>query len=224
MASEFPSQEFPSQRRLLECLDEVWSEQTGANILLFQDDLFRRIRQLEALLEGDCEVTHGFLEDCRGLVWAAPAAYAALWAQIEAEAKELTLESLDILEDCICNWAEEAIPDELAFFDAALETGHLDAVWTDRANVLLFSGLRPKRPEANAAAMADTEPAVIKDPEPQSQPLTVQEVAVPMATPNEIVIPEPRAETRFTRRRVTNLLTPSQARRRVRRTRKSHKH
>lgn len=220
MASEFPSQEFPSQRRLLECLDEVWSEQTGANILLFQDDLFRRIRQLEALLEGDCEVTHGFLEDCRGLVWAAPAAYAALWAQIEAEAKELTLESLDILEDCICNWAEEAIPDELAFFDAALETGHLDAVWTDRANVLLFSGLRPKRPIATNATVDAT--AVPKsDPEPQSQEAAAP---APVTASNEIVIPEPRAETRFTRRRVTNLLTPSQARRRVRRTRKSHKH
>ena len=74
------------------------------------------------------DVINGFLEDCRGLVWSVPEAYAAVWAQIETEAKELTLESLDMLEDCICNWAEEAIPDELAFFDAALETGHLDAV------------------------------------------------------------------------------------------------
>lgn len=209
---EFPPLEFPSQGRLLECLDEVWSEQTGANILLFQDDLFRRIRQLEALLEDDHDVTHGFLEDCYGLEWIAPATYAAAWAQIEAEAKELTLESLDVLEDCICNWAEEAIPDELAFFDAALATGHLDAVWTDRANVLLFSGLRPKRVTASAPVS-----------EPQPEPESVQEAApAPAPTSHEIVIPEPRMETRFTRRRVTNLLTPSQARRRVRRTRKSH--
>lgn len=201
---------FPSQKLLLECLDEVWGAQSGADILLFQDDLFQRIRRLETLLEGDeAEVTHGFLEDRRGLVWDVPPAYAKIWAQLEEEGRAASLEALDVLEDAICTWAEETIPDELAFFDAALETGHLDAVWADRAKVLLFSGLQRKRaPTADSPA-----PDVADD---GSKP------SMAVEQDREIVIPEPQLHNRFTRRRITNLLTPSNARRRIRRTRKSH--
>lgn len=206
--------DFPSQRLLLECLAEVWEQQTGADILLFQDDLFRRIRRLETLLEGDeAEITHGFLEDRRGLVWDVPAPYAKIWTQIEKEGRTASLESLDILEDSICTWAEDTIPDELAFFDAALETGHLDGVWADRAKVLLCSG-RQRRQEPEVPA---PEPVVpISEPE-----VPTPEPEVPIAT-TAIVIPEPQHHNRFTRRRITNILTPSNARRRIRRTRKSH--
>lgn len=223
---------FPSQKLLLECLDEVWGAQSGADILLFQDDLFQRIRRLETLLEGDeAEVTHGFLEDRRELVWDVPSAYAKIWVQLEEEGKGLSLEALDILEDAICTWAEETIPDELAFFDAALETGHLDAVWADRAKVLLCSGRRLRRPVSTADGPIATTTAVNETI--NSEPAVVT-AAVPSITTNgpsehiavhqdtEIVIPEPQPHNRFTRRRITNLLTPSNARRRIRRTRKSH--
>ena len=83
---------FPSQKLLLEYLDEVWGQQSGADILLFQDDLFRRIRRLETLLEGDDnDVTQGFLGDLHGLVWNVPATYAKIWAQLEEEGKGLSL-------------------------------------------------------------------------------------------------------------------------------------
>lgn len=218
---------FPYQKLLLECLDEVWDAQSGADILLFQDDLFRRIRRLETLLEGDeVEVTHGFLEDRRGLVWDVPTAYAKIWVQLEEEGKGLSLEALDILEDAICTWAEETIPDELAFFDAALETGHLDTVWADRAKVLLCSGRQRRVPTANGPSGPNGSEAVHQDREAvptapvASESSTTAPIIVNQDT--EIVIPEPQPHNRFTRRRITNLLTPSNARRRIRRTRKSH--
>jgi hypothetical protein len=129
---------FLSHNRLTELLTSVWSAQAGVDILLFQNDLFRRIRRLETIMEKeDIATASGFLDDTKGLIWSGSAEYEALWAELEQEAVDADDEELDELEDVICGWCEETIADELDFFDAALETGELTGEWVGKAAMLL---------------------------------------------------------------------------------------
>ena len=89
---------YASQTRLLECLRDIWPVQKGLAALLFQDNLFWRLRRLEIITEGgDPEDAIGFLPDDFPK-WAGESEYESVWAAIESEASLDANEPLDALD------------------------------------------------------------------------------------------------------------------------------
>jgi hypothetical protein len=191
---------------LLAVLRDTWPQQKGLASLLFQDDLFRRLRRLEALAEGKTvddeageSLIDGFLPDEFPL-FDADEDYKAAWGRVEASVESEGWEHVDRLEDVVCEWCEDMIPEKIAFFSAALESGSLDDSWLAKAEILL---------EAEQVPMA---PA----PVPVPEPLKVEESA------EQIIALEPeRRPSVPTRRRLAGLpITPTRVRRLVRKTRR----
>lgn len=206
--SQNKTEVYVSQTQLLECLCDIWPQQKGLDALLFQDDLFCRLRRLEAIVEGaDRAEVSGFLPEYFP-EWNSPPDYESVWTSIESEARAGETEPLDILEDQVCAWCEDMIPESIAFFDAALDTGCLDERWLHTAEALL-AAQQPVRVEVEA------EP----EPEPESESAPVPEALAPVIE----LVPEPVRVRPTRRRRVGLPLTPSRVRRIVRTTRR-HPH
>ena len=111
---------YVSQTQLLECLRDIWPSQKGLASLLFQDDLFCRIRRLEIITEGgDPEDAIGFLPDDFPK-WTSVGDYESIWLALESEAAMDATGPLDVFEDAVCSWVEDMIPESCAFFEAAL--------------------------------------------------------------------------------------------------------
>jgi hypothetical protein len=195
---------YVSQTQLLEGLRDIWPQQKGLAALLFQDDLFSRLRRLEAIVEGgdDAEVT-GFLPEYFPDWEGSTPDYESAWTSIGSEARAGETESLDTLEDQVCAWCEDMIPESIAFFDAALDTGDLDERWLHAAEALLAAE-QPMR-------IVDIEEEVEEIPEIAPQPQVLE------------LVPEPVRARPTRRRRIGLPLTPSRVRRIVRQTRR-HPH
>jgi hypothetical protein len=144
---------YASQTQLLECLRDIWPSQKGLASLLFQNDLFWRLRRIEIKVEGgDPEDAVGFLPDDYPK-WTSTAEYESIWSKIESEAALDVTEPLDVLEDAVCGWAEDMIPDSCAFFDAALDTGCLDEKWLHAAEMLRGLEEAPKEAPKEAVTI-----------------------------------------------------------------------
>lgn len=128
---------------VLDAIRDLWPQLKGINILLFQNDLFRRIRQLEVKVEG--------LGSARGFL---PASFADMvklenidtwisgneeyeksWTKLIDSAGPETEDELDPFEDDVCGWVQDMIPVEYNFFTAALDEGTLNAEWLGRAQM-----------------------------------------------------------------------------------------
>ncbi len=199
--------QYVSQTQLLECLRDIWPQQKGLDALLFQDDLFCRLRRLEAIVESAEAEVAGFLPDYFPEWAGATPEYDNAWASIESETKVGEVEALDTLEDEVCAWCEDMIPESIAFFDAALDTGMLDERWLQVAEALL-AAQQPIRVEVEEDAPLES-----------AAPTTEQEATPSTATALELV-PEPVRARPTRRRRIGLPLTPSRVRRIVRTTRR----
>lgn len=115
---------------------DIWPTLRGADILLFQNDLFYKIRQLETKCEGGS--ARGFLPaafiDLHSVpTWSGGEEYELAWNKLIGLCNEGVLEQLDIFEEHVCDWIEDMIPEELNFFTAALDQGILNAEWLEIA-------------------------------------------------------------------------------------------
>jgi hypothetical protein len=115
---------------------DIWPTLRGADILLFQNDLFYKIRQLETKCEGGS--ARGFLPASfidLHLVpnWTGGEQYESAWNELIGSCNEAVLEQLDVFEEHVCDWIEDMIPEELNFFTAALDQGILNAEWLEVA-------------------------------------------------------------------------------------------
>jgi hypothetical protein len=111
---------------------DIWPTLRGADILLFQNDLFCKIRQLETKCEGGS--ARGFLpaafEELHSVPsWSGGEEYESAWSELIGLCNESVLEQLDVFEEHVCDWIEDMIPEELNFFTAALEQGILNVDW-----------------------------------------------------------------------------------------------
>ena len=111
---------------------DIWPTLRGADILLFQNDLFCKIRQLETKCEGGS--ARGFLpaafEELHSVPsWTGGEEYESAWNELIGLCNVSVLEQLDIFEEHVCDWIEDMIPEELNFFSAALEQGILNVDW-----------------------------------------------------------------------------------------------
>ncbi len=122
---------------------DIWPSLKGADILLFQNDLFYKIRQLETKCEGG--TARGFLpaafEELHSVPdWSGGEVYEGAWAELIELCKPEVLAELDVFEEYVCDWIEDMIPAELNFFEAALEQGVLNAEWLEKAAEQLQKG------------------------------------------------------------------------------------
>lgn len=127
---------------------DIWPTLRGADILLFQNDLFYKIRQLETKCEGGS--ARGFLpaafEELHSVPsWTGGEEYEAAWNELIGLCGDGVLEQLDVFEEHVCDWIEDMIPEDLNFFSAALDQGILNAEWLSVAAEQL-----KKRPEPPA--------------------------------------------------------------------------
>jgi hypothetical protein len=134
---------------------DIWPTLRGADILLFQNDLFYKIRQLETKCEGGS--ARGFLpaafeEQYSVPSWSGGEQYEEAWNELIGLCNEETLEQLDIFEEHVCDWIEDMIPEDLNFFTAALDQGILNAEW-----LLVAAEQLKKLPAAPAAPSAPLE-------------------------------------------------------------------
>ncbi len=176
---------------LIEQLRDMWPSQKGLAALLFQNDLFRRLRRIEEIAEGNDGEAHGFLPDD----WPdfkGDEAYESIWAAIDAACGPDTWAFVDATEDVVVQWCTDMIPEKISFFAAALETGALDEDWLEKAELLR---------EIEAPRTTVSEP--------------------PPAKPDPVITLEPeRQPARPTRRHASRPFTPTKLRPRVRSTRK----
>jgi hypothetical protein len=191
---------------VLDAVRDLWPTLKGINILLFQNDLFKRIRQLEVRVEG-LGVARGFLPaSFTGMVqkgddidaWTSGVPeYESAWSILIENAVPGTEDALDVFEDDICGWVQDMIPADYNFFTAALDEGTLNAEWLGRAQVFF----------EKAAADASVEPKV---------PV---EVSASINIPDEPVKPVWRSAN--TRRRHAGHVFQSVQKKRVRLTRRA---
>ena len=127
---------------VLDAVRDLWPTIKGIDIILFQNDLFKKIRQLEVKVEG-LGAPRGFLPasfaDMIGLTnideWSGLATYDKVWADLIESAGPDSMEALDAFEEDICGWVEDMIPADYNFFMAALDEGTLNAEWLSRAQI-----------------------------------------------------------------------------------------
>lgn len=194
---------------LVAVLRDTWPQQKGLAALLFQDDLFRRLRRLETVAEGKSpDDVEGFLPDEYPL-FDADEDYLKVWAGVEAAVEPEGWAFVDGIEDAVCQWCEDMIPEKIAFFSAALETGELDAAWLARAEILLEAEQVPAEGGQPESAPAD-------EATPAAEAMHAAEV------PQTVIELEPeRKPVGPTRRRHAGLpITPTRVRRLIRKTRK----
>lgn len=197
---------YESQTRLLECLRDIWPTQKGLAALLFQDDLFLHLRRLEVKTEGgDAEDAIGFLPEGFPEWTGGTEEYKGIWAALEREAALDANEPLDALEDAVCGWVEDMIPENCAFFEAALDTGYLDEKWLHAANTLL----------ALEGSKAEEKVEVEEERAAPIESVTIEPIATLVLAPE----PRPKQPTRRLRR-AGRPLTPS-LRRKARHTRRN---
>jgi len=191
----------------LDAVRDLWPTIKGIDILLFQNDLFYKIRQLEVKVEG-LGSARGFLPasfaQMIGLQnidnWSSGSeSYDKVWADLIESATPETEEALDIFEDEICGWVQDMIPEDYNYFMAALDEGTLNAEWLGRAQMFF------EKSQADVVAVPVVEAEPVAEPEP---------VAVAVA-------PAPRWRSSNTRRRNAGFGLSTSARRRVRLTRRS---
>jgi len=184
---------------LIEAIRDTWPKQKGLDALLFQNDLFYRLKNLEDIAGGGGgpgEVyPSGFLPGnwCADYRPTIDEAYVAAWKAVDAACEAEGWLFVDATEDLVVNWCGDMIPDRIAFFEAALETGALDDEWMEKAE-LLKEAACPAGPPA---------------PEPVPEPV--------------IELQPERMPSKPTRRREGRLFTPTKARPRVRNTRRHNK-
>ena len=195
---------FDNHDEIMELLRDIWPQMKGANILWFQNDLFRRLRVLETRVEG-IGLARGFLPDSffelmasdSAPSWCPDTNYEKVWEALTAECNGPDdEEALDAFEDDVCGWVQDMIPTEFNFFLAALDEGTLNAEWLGKAQLLLDKA----KSEASEAAL--------------------KPVVAPVVAPvvEEVVRKPSNALTR--RRHVGLPLTPSRLRRKIRTTRR----
>lgn len=191
---------------VLDAVRDIWPTIKGVDILLFQNDLFYKIRQLEVKVEG-LGTARGFLpasfsemvNDLKINIdsWnSGNEDYDKSWALLleEVSASAESEEALDEFEDDICGWVQDMIPEEYNFFMAALDEGTLNAEWLGRAQVFFEK------------AVADSSCAAASAPEPEAEPAPEP--------------PKPKWRSSNTRRRHTGFGLGTNSRRRVRMTRR----
>jgi hypothetical protein len=122
---------------LIEAIRDTWPNQKGLDALLFQNDLFYRLKNLEDIAggSGDADVS-GFLVGDNWPKFNGGEVYDAAWAAINEACEPEAWTFVDATEDLVVNWCGDMIPDRIAFFEAALETGALDDEWTEKAELL----------------------------------------------------------------------------------------
>lgn len=188
---------------VLDAVRDLWPTLNGINILLFQNDLFKRIRQLEVKVEG-LGTARGFLPASFGQmvkktdidVWTSGVPdYENAWSQLMENAVPGTEDALDVLEDDICGWVQDMIPADYNFFTAALDEGTLNAEWLGRAQIFF---------EKAVSDAATTEGA---------------EVSTSIQIPEEVIRPTWRSSN--TRRRHAGQVFQSAQKKRVRLTRRA---
>jgi hypothetical protein len=195
---------------VLDAIRDLWPTLKGINILLFQNDLFKRIRQLEVKVEG-LGTARGFLPASFGQMvqnasqisdidgWkSGNKEYDDTWSKLMENAIPGTEDALDVFEDDICGWVQDMIPTDYNFFTAALDEGTLNAEWLGRAQVFF------EKAAADAAKI---------------------EVAEVPAAPESIQVPEepvkPAWKSANTRRRHAGQIFQSAQKKRVRLTRRA---
>jgi hypothetical protein len=162
---------YPLHDNVLDAVRDLWPTLKGINILLFQNDLFRRIRQLEVKVEG-LGTARGFLpasfaemvqNTIKGSAdidaWTSGnPEYEQTWSQLIDGATKGSEDALDVFEDDICGWVQDMIPADYNFFGAALDEGTLNAEWLGRAQVFF------EKAAADAAEAAASIPEVVPTP------------------------------------------------------------
>jgi hypothetical protein len=204
---------FDNHDEIMELLRDIWPQMKGANILWFQNDLFKRIRVLETRVEG-IGTARGFLPDSffelmttESSSWCPDSNYEKIWEGLTAECNGPDdEEALDAFEDDVCGWVEDMIPADFNFFMAALDEGTLNAEWLGKAQLLLDKA-------RNETIVVATETNVVEE---HTVVEPVPEVAEPISEK-----PVYRPSNSLTRRRQIGLpLTPSRLRRKIRTTRR----
>ncbi len=152
---------------VLDAVRDLWPTIKGIDILLFQNDLFFKIRQLEVKVEG-IGSPRGFLPASFAQMiggkdidaWTSPSeAYNKLWADLIESATGDSEEALDAFEEDICGWVQDMIPEDYNFFLAALDEGTLNAEWLSRAQVFFEK------------AATEVSAEVLPEPEPLPEPV-----------------------------------------------------
>ncbi len=201
---------FDNHDEIMELLRDIWPQMKGANILWFQNDLFRRLRVLETRVEG-VGTARGFLPDSffdlmttETAAWCPDSNYEKVWDALVGECNGPDdEEALDAFEDDVCGWVEDMIPADFNFFMAALDEGTLNAEWLGKAQLLL------DRAKTETKESVETSEELTEVPVVAAEDTSVkkQEVHKPSNS--------------LTRRRLVGLpLTPSRMRRKIRTTRR----
>jgi hypothetical protein len=179
---------------LIEAIRDTWPKQKGLDALLFQNDLFYRLKNLEDIAggSGPGEVyPSGFLPGnwCADYRPTIDEAYLAAWMAVDAACEVEGWIFVDATEDLVVNWCGDMIPDRIAFFEAALDTGALDDEWMEKAE-LLKEAACPSGPPAPAPQ----EPVIELEPERMPSKPTRRRAGRPF-TPTRV-----RTKLRNTRR------------------------
>lgn len=199
------------QATLIETLRDIWPLQKGLDALLFQNDLFYRLKRLEDIAEGVDNGSTGFLSGDSWDMYSPSAeethtftggrdAYLKVWTSIDAACGAGDWTFVDSTEDLVVAWCTDMIPERIAFFEAALESGSLDDAWMEKAE-LLREAHEPVKEETDVPE------------KPLENP-----VSVPEPVPEPVIALRPKSHP--TRRRHERLFTPTRARPRVRNTRR----
>ncbi len=162
---------YPLHDSVLDAVRDLWPTLRGINILLFQNDLFRRIRQLEVKVEA-LGTARGFLPASFAEmvklndvdVWnSGNPEYDKIWSELIDGAAPGSEDALDAFEDDICGWVQDMIPTDYNFFGAALDEGTLNAEWLSRAQIFFEKAATDAA--TTAPEVAQTEVPAINVPE-----------------------------------------------------------
>ncbi len=174
------AEEFDKAAEIVEDeIRDIWPTLRGADILLFQNDLFYKIRQLETKCEGGS--ARGFLpavfEELHSVPsWRGTEEYESAWNTLIGLCNEGVLEQLDVFEEHVCDWIEDMIPEDLNFFTAALDQGILNAEWLEVAAEQL-----QKRSAIATATISSTQEGTLeidaRDPLPEIKEVDLTRLA-----------------------------------------------
>ena len=203
---------------LIEALRDTWPAQKGLDALLFQNDLFYRLKNLEDIAEGGggpgSVYPSGFLHGGWPSFKGGRDQYLKVWNSIDAACIPGDWTFVDATEDLVVAWCEDMIPERIAFFSAALETGSLDVEWMEKAELLREAHGPEEKPLESAAESTNAESTNAESTNAES---TNAETTI--VIPAEPVIAL-RPPSHPTRRRHDRPFTPTRAKPRVRNTRR----
>ncbi len=205
------------QATLIETLRDTWPLQKGLDALLFQNDLFYRLKHLEDIAErGTSESgSNGFLPSEWGTFTAGREDYVRVWNSIDAACGAEDWTFVDSTEDLVVAWCVDMIPERISFFEAALETGSLDEAWMEKAELLREA----HAPSATVnEEVAESDSSTNEDTEAEkTETVAVAEKQLEVSQ-SEIITLRPKSHP--TRRRHDRPFTPTRAKPRVRNTRR----